>query len=175
MNCERFFIILTFLKTIEILRLHFLKIFFTNKIFSFLVIFCARNRHSTMIEDYIKKDDVIWWKLDHLIFIEIESRLHFLKLVVQTKNFFLTCSVYAKSTFNNDRKLYKKKWCDQIRTWFNSHWKIDSLFSFHRLLSRKILCWNDNYSIFKATRNWTNLSLMNDFVKSSIIIWSINT
>jgi hypothetical protein len=50
-------------------------------------------------------------------------RLHFLKIFLQTKIFFLTHLLYAKTTFNNDRRLYKKKWCDQMRTWFSFHWK----------------------------------------------------
>ncbi len=114
-------------------------------------------------------------------------RLHFLNIFSQTKIFFLTHLLYAKSTFNTDRKLYKKKWCDQMRTWFNFHWKTDSLFDFHRWLSRKALiklseivvaktlCWENNYSIFKTTRNWINLFLINDFVNSFAIIWSVNT
>jgi hypothetical protein len=61
--------------------------FFTNENFSFLFISCTRNRHSTMIEDYIRRDDVIWCELNRLTLIEIESRLHFLKFVVQTKKF----------------------------------------------------------------------------------------
>jgi hypothetical protein len=52
-------------------------------------------------------------------------KLHFLKIFLQTKNFFLTHLLYAKSTFNSDRKLYKKRWCDQMRTWsFSSHWNL---------------------------------------------------
>jgi hypothetical protein len=52
-------------------------------------------------------------------------RLHFLKIFLQTKNFFLTHLLYAKSTFNSDRKLYRERWCDQMRTWlFNSHWNL---------------------------------------------------
>ncbi len=112
MNCERFFIISTLSKTIETSQIAFFENFFTNENFSFLLISCTRKRHSTVIEDYIKRNDVIWCELDRLIFIEIESRLHFLKFVVQTKKFFLIRSVYAKSTFNSDRELYKKKWCD---------------------------------------------------------------
>ncbi len=49
-------------------------------------------------------------------------RLHFLKIFLQTKIFFFTHFLYAKSTFNNDRRLYKKRWCDQMRTWSNSHY-----------------------------------------------------
>jgi hypothetical protein len=60
---------------------------FTNENFSFLSISCTRNRHSTMIEDYIKRDDVIWCELDRLALTEIESRLRFLKFVVQTREF----------------------------------------------------------------------------------------
>jgi hypothetical protein len=120
MNCERFFIISTLSKTIETLRLHFLKIFLQTKFF-FSFISCTRNRNSTVIEDYIKRNNVIWCELDRLTFIKIEFKLHFLKFVVQTKKFLLIRFVYAKSTLNNDRKLYKKKWCDQMRTWFNFH------------------------------------------------------
>ncbi len=47
----------------------------------------------------------------------------FLKIFLQTKIFFFTHFLYAKSTFNNDRKLYKKRWCDLMRIWlFNFHW-----------------------------------------------------
>ncbi len=132
-------------------------------------------------------------------------RLHFLKISYKRKFFFLTHFLYLKSTFNSDRKLYKKKWCDQMRTWSNSHWKnwftiwlsqitvAERLIDSHRLLSRKkrekridkllqiaiakTFCWEreSSYSISKAAQNWTNLSLINDFVRSSIIIWSIDT
>ncbi len=88
------------------------EIFLTNESFSFLFISCTRNRHSTMIEDYIERNNMIWCELDRLTFIEIESKLHFLKFVVLTKKIFLIRSVYAKSTLNNDRRLYKKRWCD---------------------------------------------------------------
>jgi hypothetical protein len=36
--------------------------------FSFLLIFCTRNRHSTVIEDYIRRDDVIWCELNRFNF-----------------------------------------------------------------------------------------------------------
>jgi hypothetical protein len=74
MNCERFFIISTFSKAIESLRLHFLKFF------------------------------------------------------LQTKNFFLTHLLYAKSTFNRDRKLYKKKLCDRCELDYLILTEIDLLF-----------------------------------------------
>ncbi len=44
-------------------------------------------------------------------------KLHFLKIFLQTKIFFFTHLLYAKSTFNSDRRLYKKKWCDLMRIW----------------------------------------------------------
>jgi hypothetical protein len=49
-------------------------------------------------------------------------RLHFLKILLQTKIFFLTHLLYAKSTLNSDRMLYKKRWCDQMRTWSSFHY-----------------------------------------------------
>ncbi len=95
MNCERFFIISIFSKTIETFQIAIFENFFTNENFSFLFIFCTRNRHLTMIENYIKKDDVIWCEFDCLIFIEIEFKLHFLKFIVQTKEisfWFVLCT-----------------------------------------------------------------------------------
>jgi hypothetical protein len=60
----------------------------------------------------------------------------FWKFSYKRKFFFLTHLLYAKSTLNSDRKLYKKKWCDLMRTWsFNFHWNRDLMrtwsFSFH--------------------------------------------
>ncbi len=52
----------------------FWEIFYKRK-FSFLLIFCMRNPHSTVIESYIRRDDVIWCELDCLTIIEIESLL----------------------------------------------------------------------------------------------------
>jgi hypothetical protein len=61
----------------------------------------------------------------------------FWKFFYKRKILFLIHLLYAKSTFSDDRELYKKKWCDQMRTWFSSHWKTDSLFNSHESLSRK--------------------------------------
>jgi hypothetical protein len=58
------FMISTSSKTIETLRLHFFENFLTNENFSFLLISCTRNRHSTVIESYIRRDDVIRCELD---------------------------------------------------------------------------------------------------------------
>jgi hypothetical protein len=76
-------------------------------------------------------------------------RLHFLKIFLQTKIFFLTHLLYAKSTFNSDRKLYRERWCDQMWSWFSFHWKnrfiiwlsqitvAKTLINSHRSLSRR--------------------------------------
>ncbi len=70
---------------------------YKRKFFFFLLISCTRNLHSTMIEDYIERNDVIRCELDCLALIEIESELHFLKFVVQTKKFlfdtFCVCEI----------------------------------------------------------------------------------
>ncbi len=91
----------------------------------------------------------------------------FWNLLYRRRNFFLTRPVYAKPALNSGRELYKERWCDQMRTWSSSHW--------NRLLPRRALCWDDSYSIPRAARNWTNLSLASDFVRPSAIIWSVNT
>jgi hypothetical protein len=143
-NCERFFIISIFSKTIENLRLHFWKISYQQN-FLFLLISCTRKRHSTVIESYIREDNVIRCEFD-LAFIEkIDSLFDFHKWLSRDCNKFSQI-VVAK---NVDR--------------------------FSQIAVAKMFCWDDNYSIFKTTRNWINLFLINDFVKSSIIIWSINT
>jgi hypothetical protein len=101
--------------------------------FSFLLIFCTRNRHSTVMKIYIRRNDVIKCELDLAL---IEKSIHYLIFT------------------------------DHCRE------EIDKL---SQIAVAKALCWESSYSIFKAARNWTNLSLINDFVRSSIIIWSINT
>jgi hypothetical protein len=45
--------------------------FLTNENFSFLLISCTRNRHSTVIESYIERDDVVRCELDRLALTEI--------------------------------------------------------------------------------------------------------
>jgi hypothetical protein len=75
MNCERFFIISILSKTIEKSQIALFENSLTNKKFSFLFIFCTRNRHLTVIESYIRRDDVIKCELD-LIF--IKKLIHYL-------------------------------------------------------------------------------------------------
>jgi hypothetical protein len=92
-----FFIISTSSKSDRNSQIALFENFSTNENFFFLLISCTRNRHSTVIVDYIRRDDVIWCELDRLALIEIESRLHFLKFVVQTKKFlfdsFCVCEI----------------------------------------------------------------------------------
>jgi hypothetical protein len=49
--------------------------FFFKRNFFFLFIFCTRNRHLTMIENYIKRNDVIKCELDWVF---IEKLIHYL-------------------------------------------------------------------------------------------------
>jgi hypothetical protein len=57
---------------------------------------------------------------------------------------------------------------------FTDHYRED-VDKLSQIAVAKTLCWENDYSISKTTRNWTNLSLINDFVRSSTIIWSIDT
>jgi hypothetical protein len=91
-----------------------------------------------------------WCELDRLVLIKSNLNCTFRNLSYRRRNFFLTRSMYAKTTFNVNRDLCKRRYCDLMRTW---------LFNFHNSLSRNVLSkkmiksrWI-NYSIFKATRN----------------------
>ncbi len=103
--------------------------------FSFLLIFCTRNRHSTVIKSYIKRNDVIRCEFDLTL---TERSIHYLTLTD----------------------------CCRER---------EEIDKFSQIAVARTSCWENSYSISKAARNWTNLSLINDFVRSSAIIWSINT
>jgi hypothetical protein len=107
--------------------------FFYKRKFSFLFIFCTRNRHSTVIESYIRRNDVIRCELDLTLIEKIDSLFS-----------------------------------------FTNHCR-DEIDKLSQIVVAKTFCRKNNYSIFKTARNWTNLSLINDFVRSSIIIWLINT
>jgi hypothetical protein len=75
------------------------------------------------------------------------SNCIFWKFSYKRKIFFLTHFLYAKSTFNNDRRLYKKKCRDLMRIWlFKSHWRLihkllskNASICFHKLLSQSAL------------------------------------
>jgi hypothetical protein len=54
----------------------FWKNFYKRK-FSFLLISCTRNRHSTVIESYIKRNDVIKCELDSIFTEKIDSLFDF--------------------------------------------------------------------------------------------------
>jgi hypothetical protein len=49
--------------------------------FSFLLISCTRNRHSTVIENYIRRDDVIRCELDLALTEKIDSLFSFHRLL----------------------------------------------------------------------------------------------
>jgi hypothetical protein len=76
--------------------------------FSFLFIFCTRNRHSTMIENYIRKNDVIRCEFD-------------LTLIEKTDSLF-------------DSHKWLSRSCDRLSQIVIARTLID----FHRLLSRDI-------------------------------------
>jgi hypothetical protein len=52
--------------------------FFYKRKISFLLILCMRKRHSSVIENYIRSDDVIWCEFDYLILTEIDSLFKFI-------------------------------------------------------------------------------------------------
>ncbi len=138
MNCERFFHHLNSLKSDrKTSDCTFWKISYKRK-FSFLLISCTRNRHSTVIESYIRRDDVIRCELD-LAF--TEKLIHYL-----TSQMTVDC-------------------CREE----------ESVIRLSQIAAAKRFCWESSYSIFRATRNWANLSLTNDSVRSSAIIWSMST
>jgi hypothetical protein len=70
--------------------------------FSFLLIFCTRNRHSTVIESYIKRNDVIRYELD-LTF--IEKLIHYLRF---------TNDCREKRWLNSLRLLSRKRFIERI-------------------------------------------------------------
>ncbi len=71
MSCERFFHHFNSFKNDRNSQIALFENFLTNENFSFSLIFCTRNRHLTVIEDYIERDDVIRCELNRLAFIEI--------------------------------------------------------------------------------------------------------
>jgi hypothetical protein len=79
-----------------------------------------------MIEDYIRRNDVIWCELDHLAFTEIESKLHFLKFVVQTREFLFDSSCVREiDTQQWSKVIYEEMmWSDanliqlSLKDWF---------------------------------------------------------
>jgi hypothetical protein len=92
----------------------FWKNFYKRK-FSFLFIFCTRNRHSTMIENYIKKNDVIKCELD----------LAFIEKLIQ----------YLISQMTVDCCRERRKDVDKLSQIVATK----HLINFHRLLSRNVI------------------------------------
>jgi hypothetical protein len=80
----------------------------------------------------------------------------FWKKFLQTKIFFLIHLLYAKSTFNNNLKLYKKRWCDQMRTWFSFQYKSWFIIWLHRWLSIAVAKNVDRFSQIVVTKHLIN-------------------
>jgi hypothetical protein len=97
--------------------LHFFEKFLTNENFSFLFISCTRNRHSTMSENYIKRNDVIKCEFD----------LAFIEKLIQ----YLISQMTDDYCFEKEKKNVDK--LSQIVV--TKH-----LISFHKLLSRSVFC-----------------------------------
>jgi hypothetical protein len=123
-----FFLISNFSKAIEILRLHFLKFFYKRKFFFLTHLLYAKSTFNNDRKLYKKK----WCDLMRIWLFSSHWNLNctLWNLSYKRKNFFLTRSVYARTTLSVDRKLYKKRFCNLMRTW---------LFSFHKSLSRNVL------------------------------------
>jgi hypothetical protein len=86
----------------------FWKISYKRK-FSFLLISCTRNRHSTMIESYIKRDDVFKCELD-LTF--TEKLIHYLTLqMTVAKTLIDYCCREEKKTLINSHSLLSRDIC----------------------------------------------------------------
>ncbi len=98
-------------------------------------------------DEEISRNDVIWCELNRLTFID------------------LIRSVYAKTTLSVDRRLYKKRYCDDA----NLIVQLSQIIVAKRAVERFESRWA-SYSISSAARNWTNLFLINDLIKSSAII-----
>ncbi len=143
----------------------------TSRDFAILLLYrCLRHSHT---------EHELRTIFHHLNFFKNDrkSQIAFLKIFLQTKNFFLTHFLHAKSTLNRDRELYKKRWCDRCelnRLILTEYWFIIELSQI--IVAKRIdHCRETLYSIFSATRNWTNLSLIDDLMRSSTIICSMNT
>ncbi len=85
------------------------------------------------------------------------------------KFFFLTHLLYAKSTLNSDRRLYKKRWCDLMRTWsFLALTEIE--FRLHFFLK---FCRTDkeiSFWLVLCTRK-RHSALIEDYIREDIVIW----
>jgi hypothetical protein len=79
----------------------------------------------------------------HLNFLKSDrkSQIALFEKFLTNENFFLTHLLYAKSTLNSDRELYKKRWCDQMRTWFSFHWKNRFIIWLSQIVAAKTSCW----------------------------------
>ncbi len=86
-------------------------------------------------------------------------RLHFWKFFYKRKFFFLTHLLYAKSTFNSDRRLYKKRWCDLMRTWsFLTFIEIESKLHFLKFVVQTKKFLSDSFCVRENdTQRWSKI------------------
>ncbi len=106
----------------------FWKFFYKRKFFFLIHLLYAKSTFNSDRRLYKKK----WCDLIRTWSFSFHRNLNctFWNLSNRRKNFFLTRSVYAKTTFSVDRRLYKRRFCDLMRIW---------LFNFHKSLSRNVL------------------------------------
>jgi hypothetical protein len=93
----------------------------------------------------------------------------FWKFFYKRKFFFLTHLLYAKSTFNSDRRLYKKRWCDLMRTW--------SLLAFTEIEFKLHFFWKFcrtdeeiSFWLVLCTRK-RHSALIEDYIRKDTVIW----
>jgi hypothetical protein len=127
-----------------------------------------RKWHSSVIENYIRRNDVSKREL-YLIFIKIDSLLNFHKSL--SRNALID---FYKSLSRNALMCFQKSLSRNALIDFHKSLSRKCVDKFSQIIIARRLIKND-YSISKTTWNWTNLILIINFVKSSIIIWSMKT
>jgi hypothetical protein len=83
----------------------------------------------------------------------------FWKFSYKRKFFFLTHFLYAKSTLNSDRRLYKEKWCDLMRTWsFLALTEIESRLHFLKFVVQTKRFLSDSFCVRENdTQRWSRI------------------
>jgi hypothetical protein len=87
------------------------------------------------------------------------SNCIFWKFSYKRKFFFLTHLLYAKSTFNSDRRLYKKRWCDLMQTWsFLTFIEIESKLHFLKFVVQTKKFLFDSFCVCEIdTQRWSKI------------------
>ncbi len=84
---------------------------------SFLLILCTRKRYLSMIENYIKRNDVIWYELDCLALTEIDSLLSSLfwdSLINSHRSLSLISSHKSRSLINSHRSSRRNAFAENV-------------------------------------------------------------